>query len=447
MPKSIRITLAAFCGLTVAAGLLALAIYLTLTGAPAFYQAAVERDPAVLEEDSDQCLQQAAALASKLQSPGEWQAIFSADQINGWLAVDLARNYGQSLPPEITNPRIDFHSGAATLACTYRNAGHETVMSIAFDLYLSEPNVMALRLRRVRAGLLAGAAGRRAARHRAGWKWFRSLGAVASDLRRSGGAGSPLAQRRRRRRQLQLEAIELREGEIYIAGRTMPRCRPNWLAASGPPRLIVSTTGTPKSRLMKISTPSRPMKKIPPPGRARPTTIPPRRHCRRRSGSRRQTSQPAAQRGSSRVGGEEEPPALIALRLARQNRLAPQSVAGQLHDDFFRLGLLPTERAGVELFDGTPSARHGPLEREIFRAVIGQALGPRSTFRRPAVLPAPGAQTLRRFEHEIPMRRPLGPRRHLVPQHDESPRINQGDAAHFHFPALIVAGIRDERIL
>ncbi len=111
MPKSIRITLAALGGLSVATGLAALAIYLSLTGAPAFYQAAVERDPAVSEEDSDHCLQQAAALASHLQSPGEWQAIFSADQINGWLAVDLARNYSESLPPEITNPRIDFHSG------------------------------------------------------------------------------------------------------------------------------------------------------------------------------------------------------------------------------------------------------------------------------------------------------------------------------------------------
>ncbi|HEY1785343.1 MAG TPA: hypothetical protein VGG30_07320 [Pirellulales bacterium] len=222
MPKSIRITLATFGGLTVAAGLVALAIFLTLTGAPAFYQAAVERDPALCEQDNDRCLQQAAALASDLQSPGEWEAIFSADQINGWLAIDLARNYGKSLPPQIMNPRIDFHNGAATLACTYRHAGHETVMSIAFDLYLSEPNVVALRLRRVRAGLLPVPLAdvlRVIAQAGHGFgllvQWRQIGGDPVALVHLSHGIDDADSQ-------LQLEAIELREGEIYIAGRTMP---------------------------------------------------------------------------------------------------------------------------------------------------------------------------------------------------------------------------------
>jgi hypothetical protein len=222
VPKSIRITLAVFGGLSVAAGLIALAIFLTLSGSPAFYQAAVERDPALAQEDNDRCLQQAAALASKLQSTGDWEAIFSADQINGWLAVDLARNFGDSLPPQITNPRIDFQSGAATLACTYRHAGHETVMSIAFDLYLSEPNVVALRLRRVRAGLLPVPLAdvlRAIAQAGNGFglmvQWRQVAGDPVALVHLSHSAGDDDSQ-------LRLEAIELREGEIYIAGRTMP---------------------------------------------------------------------------------------------------------------------------------------------------------------------------------------------------------------------------------
>ncbi|HEX4146637.1 MAG TPA: hypothetical protein VHY91_24255 [Pirellulales bacterium] len=222
MPKSIRITLALFGGLTAAAALVALAIFLTLTGAPSFYQAAVERDPALAEQDNDRCLQQAAALASKLQSPCEWQAIFSVDQINGWLAVDLARNYGKSLPPQIINPRIDFHSGAATLACTYRSAGHETVMSIAFDLYLSEPNVVALRLRRVRAGLLPVPLAdvlRVIAQAGHGFGLLVQWRQVAGDPVALVHLSHSIADEDN---ELQLEAIELREGEIFIAGRTLP---------------------------------------------------------------------------------------------------------------------------------------------------------------------------------------------------------------------------------
>ncbi|HTU27420.1 MAG TPA: hypothetical protein VMF30_18565, partial [Pirellulales bacterium] len=221
MPKPIRLTLAVFGGLTVATALVALAIFLTLSGAPSFYQQAVDRDLVACEEDSNQCLRQAAALASHLQAPGEWQAIFSADQINGWLAVDLARNYGEALPAQITNPRVHFESGAATLACTYRQAGHETVLSIAFDLYLSEPNVIALRLRRVRAGLLPvpladvlrtiAEAG-----HNFGllvqWRQVGGDPVALVNLAHNSAGDSPLL----------LEAIELRDGEIYVAGRTLP---------------------------------------------------------------------------------------------------------------------------------------------------------------------------------------------------------------------------------
>ena len=221
VPKSIRFTLIALAGLAAATGLLALAIWLSLAGGPAFYQAAIDRDEATSERDSDKCLAQAAALVSRLQSAGEWQAIFTADQINGWLAVDLARNYGEAIPPEIANPRIDFHEGAATLACTYRHRGHETVMSIAFDLYLSQENVVALRLRRVRAGLLPV-----------------PLAEVLRTIAQAGRnfgllvqwqhvGGDPVALIRLSRdvddeTELRLEAVELREGEIYVAGRTLP---------------------------------------------------------------------------------------------------------------------------------------------------------------------------------------------------------------------------------
>ena len=314
VPKSIRITLAAFGGLSVAAGLVALAITLTLTGAPAFYQAAVERDAAVLEEDSDQCLQQAAALASNLQSPGEWQAIFSADQINGWLAVDLCGNYGEALPPEITNPRIDFHSGAATLACTYRHAGHETVMSIAFDLYLSEPNVVA-------PVCVASAPGCFPCRWPTCCGRSRKRGTV-SGCWCSGGRSPAIRWRSFISRTAPTTIANCsskrsncaKAKSMSPAARCRPR-RPNWLAASGTrlSTLIRPTTRrTPKSPPTKTTMPNRPTKKTAPASPA--TTTSAARHGHRRPGSRCQTRQSAAQRGSSRVGGEEEPPALIAPR-------------------------------------------------------------------------------------------------------------------------------------
>ncbi len=50
---------------------------------------------------------------------GHWSAVFTDEQINGWLAADLPEKFPQLLPPEIQDPRVVFAPGQLQLACRY----------------------------------------------------------------------------------------------------------------------------------------------------------------------------------------------------------------------------------------------------------------------------------------------------------------------------------------
>src|SRR5689334_12677815 len=71
-----------------------------------FYQQALQVEPEVLERGSRELESRATALYSDARQRGEWQAVFTSDQINGWLATQLAQNPDGQLPANIRDPRI-----------------------------------------------------------------------------------------------------------------------------------------------------------------------------------------------------------------------------------------------------------------------------------------------------------------------------------------------------
>lgn len=187
---------------------------------PEFYQEALELKPEVQRIANDELLEQATALASDVRKEGQWQALFTADQINGWLAVDLARNYPDLLPAGSSDPRVLIRSGSATVACRYKDRTLDTVVSLDLEVYLNEPNVVSLRLRNARAGAIPVPLG----------KFLDRVAAAADariDLRWLQAEGDPVAvvtllpPRDDEDRLYQLESLELREGEVYVAGRTI----------------------------------------------------------------------------------------------------------------------------------------------------------------------------------------------------------------------------------
>jgi hypothetical protein len=219
-----------------AAGIAALALagfllYRAGRHVPEFYREALAADPENQRTASHKIEQRAAALASNAQKEGDWHEVFTAEQINGWLAVklkpwlelELGKSSAEDTLAQIANPRVAITPGQFLLAFKYRNGFVATVVSLTVDVRLDEPNVIALRVRKARAGSLplpldpfmkeiSAAAGQ------SGWRiqWSEVQGDPEARI-------SIPSFHTRKNQESRLEALQLNDGELYVAGSTRRR--------------------------------------------------------------------------------------------------------------------------------------------------------------------------------------------------------------------------------
>jgi hypothetical protein len=219
MSRRIRLLCLTIGGLAIFAALLLFSLFLAARQEPAFYRQAMEIDPVALEKGSDRMVQQAAAVASATRKEGRWEALFTAEQINGWLAVDMVRNHPRTLPPGLHDPRVTIDSGRITIACQFERRGISSVLSLTVEPYVPAPNVLALRIVKARAGLLPAPLGQvldrvaQAARDmHLQLQWRTDGGDPVAMLSFPSGSG---------KRSVRIETLRLGAGEIYVAGTTL----------------------------------------------------------------------------------------------------------------------------------------------------------------------------------------------------------------------------------
>ncbi|MGE0607632.1 MAG: hypothetical protein AB7O62_11105 [Pirellulales bacterium] len=190
---------------------------------PEFYRQAIAADPEGQDEASDDMLRQVTALASRAQRAGEWEAIFTAEQINGWLAVDLVKNHSRSLPRGVSDPRVAITPDQVSWACRWDNGSISTVISIETEIYIAEANVLAVRLKSAQAGQLPvplehvlDDASQVTSKMDVVVRWTRLEGDPVAlvTIPPPEGEGDTL---------VWIEDLDVREGEIYLSGQTLPR--------------------------------------------------------------------------------------------------------------------------------------------------------------------------------------------------------------------------------
>jgi hypothetical protein len=221
--KRLRIAVLAGCGLLLVVVAAVCWLLWAVRQEPEFYRQAVELDQASQKDASDQMLQRATALRSDVEKVGPWQALFTAEQINGWLAVDLVENHPGTLPESFRDPRVEIRPEKMTVAWRVEQGRLAGVVSFVVEPYVPEPNVLALRIRAARAGLvpiplsdvLDGVS--------------RAAGQMDFTVRWQQADGDPVAlvtippPSDQADKVIEIETIRLGEGEIYLSGRTRRR--------------------------------------------------------------------------------------------------------------------------------------------------------------------------------------------------------------------------------
>ncbi len=219
MRKAVPVLIVAVTVLTMILGIGAFAVHRATHATPKFYEQALARDPASQKQSSEEFLQQATALVSDVEQNERWQIVFTAEQINGWLAVDVPENLPDVIPPEVRDPRVAIQPGEATIACRLKTDKIDAVVSFSCDVFVSAPNEIALRFRRASLGSLRvpisrvlAPVGQAAAKLDLQLVWRQQAGDPVAVIT----LNDPKAESRRN---VELEAIELGEGELLIAGR------------------------------------------------------------------------------------------------------------------------------------------------------------------------------------------------------------------------------------
>ena len=190
---------------------------------PEFYDHAIEVEPTVQQEAGYMLEQNVLELHNEVRQSGRWEAVFTDQQINGWLAFDLPEKFPDVLPAGVGDPRVAIDATRAQIACRYESKRFRSVVSLDLEIDLTDqPNVLAVRIRRARAGLLPLPLKR----------FLDEISAQANlanvVVRWSQADGDPVAlitiptrHEQYPRRELYLEKVELRDGEVYLSGRTV----------------------------------------------------------------------------------------------------------------------------------------------------------------------------------------------------------------------------------
>jgi hypothetical protein len=199
-----------------------LAVYRAALHEPAFYQRALEAQPETQARAGDALEKRLLDLRNDARSEGRWQALFTEEQLNGWLASDLPEKFPSLLPAGTEDPRVDLVPQCAQVACRFEQGKFSSVISFVLNIALTEEtNQLAVRISKVRAGALPVPLKR----------FLDRIAAAAQnadiDLRWKQSEGDPVALITVPARhedyahgEIYLEAIELRDGELFLAGRT-----------------------------------------------------------------------------------------------------------------------------------------------------------------------------------------------------------------------------------
>lgn len=207
-------------GLVCLAGLVT--VYRASQQVPDFYHEALQQEVKLQEEAGEELEQGVLELHNDVRRQGRWQALFTEQQINGWLAVDLPEKFPNVLPADVREPRVKIAPQHAAVACRYEGRALESIISLALEIYLVEPNVVAVRIRNVRAGVLPlpvqkflDQIARAAGQADISVSWAQSEGDPVALI------SVPIEHPEYEYGEISLDTLELRDGELYLAGTTV----------------------------------------------------------------------------------------------------------------------------------------------------------------------------------------------------------------------------------
>jgi hypothetical protein len=194
------------------------AIWLSLTYQPSFYRTMTAVPREQREAKAKHFVASSLQLRNDISNERDWQAVFTDQEVNAWLAEDLVTHFADLIPPEIHEPRIAFSSDRITLAFQVDRGPIRSVIWVVAQARVPEDNVLALTLEKIRAGVFPISADQvigpitdQAREHGLDVRWTREGGLPVALIRYKPEGG---------RSDIVLESLNIRRGQIRLSGRS-----------------------------------------------------------------------------------------------------------------------------------------------------------------------------------------------------------------------------------
>ena len=129
-------------------------VWLSLTYQPSYYRALSHSSRAKRADQAKKFVAQSLQLRNDICNEPTWEAVFSDEEVNAWLAEDLITHFADQLPPEVNEPRLLFELDRITLAFQLHQRGIHSVITVVARPRVPEGNTVELTLEKIRAGIL-----------------------------------------------------------------------------------------------------------------------------------------------------------------------------------------------------------------------------------------------------------------------------------------------------
>ncbi|MDR0869508.1 MAG: hypothetical protein LBN39_01800 [Planctomycetaceae bacterium] len=131
------------------------AMYMSAQKLPEFYQKKLAVSEQANERSNTEMRHKIEQLHNDLQKEDkQWETNITDNDLNGFFAVELAKEGANLFPKEIHSPRLSFSKQQIDFACRIEQGSIAGVLHIAVQLTVPEPNETVLQIKSAKVGTL-----------------------------------------------------------------------------------------------------------------------------------------------------------------------------------------------------------------------------------------------------------------------------------------------------
>jgi hypothetical protein len=194
------------------------ALWVLLTHQPEFYRRMAEIAPERRHAEAKKFVAQSQQLVNDIRNDARWEAVFTDEQVNSWLAEDLVEHFADQIPAGVHEPRVLFELDRVHFGFQLDQGPVRSVVSIVARVRVPGEHEVALTIEKIRAGVVPIPANQlldqiaNAARARGlDVRWEEEDGLPVAIVKYTPDA---------RRRDVILDKLLVLDGQIRLAGRS-----------------------------------------------------------------------------------------------------------------------------------------------------------------------------------------------------------------------------------